>query len=68
MKSLFRWSITRSLKIGLLSLLAFSPWLVAQDVISPAPNEGSTYVVKPDYRKCAFPMCGGWFLTPVNQF
>lgn len=68
MKSLFRWSITRSLKICIVSLLAFSPWLFAQDVISPAPNEGSTYVVKPDYRKCAFPMCGGWFLTPVNQF
>ncbi|HSC66421.1 MAG TPA: DUF6748 domain-containing protein, partial [Cellvibrio sp.] len=21
-----------------------------------------------DYRKCAFPLCGGWFLTPVNQY
>lgn len=29
---------------------------------------GTFYAVKPDYRKCAFPMCGGWHLTPVNQY
>ncbi len=39
----------------------------AQTVISPEPT-GTTYIVKPDYRKCAFPLCGGWFLTPVNQY
>jgi hypothetical protein len=27
-----------------------------------------TYSIKPDLRKCAFPLCGGWFLTPVNQY
>jgi hypothetical protein len=39
----------------------------AQKIISPEPT-GTTYIVKPDYSKCAFPMCGGWFLTPVNQY
>lgn len=39
----------------------------AQKIISPEPT-GTTYIVKPDYRKCAFPICGGWFLTPVNQY
>jgi len=29
---------------------------------------GIYYSVTPDYRKCAFPMCGGWHLTPVNQY
>lgn len=40
---------------------------VQAQAISPEPT-GTTYIVKPDYRKCAFPMCGGWFLTPVNQY
>lgn len=26
-----------------------------------------TYSVKPDMRKCAFPMCGGYWITPVNK-
>ena len=34
----------------------------------PLPHKATTYTVKPDYRKCAFPLCGGWFLTPVNQY
>lgn len=59
--------MTRS--AGLLALLAavFSLSAHAQTIISPEPT-GTTYIVKPDYRKCAFPMCGGWFLTPVNQY
>ena len=40
----------------------------AQTIIKPEPTTAITYSVKPDYRKCAFPMCGGWFLTPVNQY
>lgn len=67
MKSLLRCALTRSLlQAGIMSLLIIAPWLSAQE-FRPAPNEGSTYVVTPDYRKCAFPACGGWFLTPVNQ-
>ncbi|HTF95416.1 MAG TPA: DUF6748 domain-containing protein [Cellvibrio sp.] len=45
----------------------FVPGIQAQTIIKPEPT-GTTYTVKPDYRKCAFPMCGGWFLTPVNQY
>lgn len=34
-------------------------------VIGPAPQH---YVVtRPDLRKCAFPMCGGYFVKAVNQ-
>lgn len=39
----------------------------AQTIIKPEPI-GTTYTVKADYRKCAFPVCGGWYLTPVNQY
>lgn len=46
--------------------LLFGFACTAQDKI--APTKGTTYTVKPDYRKCASPMCGGWFLTPVNQY
>jgi hypothetical protein len=40
----------------------------AQESIKPAPENALTYSVKPDYRKCAFPLCGGWYITPVNQY
>lgn len=40
----------------------------AQTSAKPEPATVTTYSVKPDYRKCAFPMCGGWYLTPLNQF
>lgn len=39
----------------------------AQATVKPI-KLGSVYSVQPDYRKCAFPMCGGWHLTPVNQY
>lgn len=45
----------------------FSFGTQAQTIISPEPT-GTTYLVKQDYRKCAFPLCGGWLLTPVNQY
>lgn len=64
MTFLFRWTLT----ICALSGLFLSAWATAQEAISPLPDQGKTYIVKPDYRKCAFPMCGGWFLTPVNEF
>ncbi|WP_331344312.1 DUF6748 domain-containing protein [Cellvibrio sp. UBA7661] len=68
-------SITRSLQSRIkiaLSWLVFSLALIglgahAKSPINPNPT-GTTYIVKPDYRKCAFPMCGGWHLTPVNQY
>ncbi len=39
---------------------------VAQTAIPPPSESIRTYSVQPDYRRCASPMCGGWFLTPVN--
>lgn len=39
----------------------------AANITNPT-RAGTFYAVKPDYRKCAFPMCGGWHLTPVNQY
>jgi hypothetical protein len=51
----------------LLCLTFAGSYVQAQAIISPTPT-GTTYSVKPDYRKCAFPMCGGWYLTPLNQY
>ena len=59
--------ITRSALLLAFCASLFSFNLQAQTIISPEPI-GTTYLVKPDYRKCAFPLCGGWFLTPVNQY
>jgi hypothetical protein len=52
------------------SALLFSIGSLAQEFQKPTPikDGATTYTVKPDYRKCAFPVCGGWFLTPVNQY
>lgn len=55
-------------------LLAFTASLclamdaAAQESIKRTPENALTYSVKPDYRKCAFPVCGGWYITPVNQY
>lgn len=59
--------LTRSTVLIAFCAAVFSLSAHAQKIISPEPT-GTTYIVKPDYRKCAFPMCGGWFLTPVNQY
>ena len=65
--SLITHVATRSALLLLLCTSALSLSTQAQSIISPEPT-GTTYIVKPDYRKCAFPLCGGWFLTPVNQY
>ncbi len=60
----------RVLKAMLLisAAIFFTATSQAQTIVKPEPTTATTYSVKPDYRKCAFPMCGGWFLTPVNQY
>lgn len=68
--SLFK--VTRRHSIKLIAALGaglalLAPFSQAQTIIKPEPT-GVTYTVKPDYRKCAFPLCGGWYLTPVNQY
>jgi hypothetical protein len=62
--------LCRSLKLITLTTISllFSLGCIAQTPVKPAPDNGLTYSVKPDYRKCAFPACGGWYLTPVNQY
>ncbi|MES2675046.1 MAG: DUF6748 domain-containing protein [Pseudomonadota bacterium] len=65
--------ISRLLKATLLIAMSSSAVISiatthAQSIIKPEPTTATTYTVKPDYRKCAYPMCGGWFLTPVNQY
>ena len=55
--------------------LSFVIFLFASMPLSAAPlnnivdsNErGKFYTVKPDLRKCASPMCAGWFIKPVNR-
>lgn len=50
----------------LLSLVLFSGQSLAAsstDVVTL-----KTYTVAKDYRRCAYPLCGGWYLTPVNQY
>ncbi|MET0357731.1 MAG: DUF6748 domain-containing protein, partial [Cellvibrio sp.] len=56
----------RALKALAIGSLLFSIGALAQE--KPIKNSATTYTVKPDYRKCAFPACGGWYLTPVNQY
>lgn len=49
-------------------IFGFVTFSHAQPAVTPLPMLEKTYQIKPDYRKCAYPMCGGYFLTPVNQF
>jgi hypothetical protein len=47
-----------------------TPAAVAAPVARPEPpaNENATfYTIRPDMRKCASPMCGGYFIKRVNQ-
>jgi len=60
-------ALTRTALLLAVFTSLFSLGAQAQAIINPEPT-GTTYIVKPDYRKCAFPLCGGWFLTPVNQY
>lgn len=69
LQSLTQRKLNPALKAGiaLLAFFAIATSAYAQTIIKPEQS-GTTYIVKPDYRKCAFPLCGGWYLTPVNQY
>lgn len=54
--------------VTVFACLLVSGSCLAQNELVPLPDSNLTYSVKPDYRKCAFPLCGGWYLTPVNQY
>lgn len=51
------------------SLLLVALAAQAQTTAKPAPSTDETvYIVtRPDFRKCAFPYCGGYFVKAVNQ-
>jgi hypothetical protein len=37
-------------------------------VLDDSAKAGDFYIVtRPDYRKCMYPLCGGWFVQQVNQ-
>ncbi|TVZ37351.1 hypothetical protein P886_1692 [Alteromonadaceae bacterium 2753L.S.0a.02] len=42
--------------------------VVIDPPVSPiALDPTLTYTVEPDYRDCIYPLCGGYWLTPVNR-
>lgn len=61
------YNVTRAAKILLLTLLASLSFVAQAADTKPVERELVTFSVKPDYRRCAHPYCGGWFLTPVNK-
>jgi hypothetical protein len=65
MKSLYRFT---NRLLALAAGLFMAATVSAQEPVKPTPDTALTYSVKPDYRKCAFPLCGGWYITPVNQY
>jgi hypothetical protein len=69
LQSSIHFTLNRTIKltVALLALFSITTSAYAQAIIKPELS-GTTYIVKPDYRKCAFPVCGGWYLTPVNQY
>lgn len=46
----------------LLTLFSVGAWAQSPDYA------GSYYTIEPDYRRCASPYCGGWWLTRVNLY
>ena len=59
------FSITRWILCCL--ALVMSPWMSASaEDLSKQLSTQDYYTVSPDYRKCASPMCGGYWLKPVN--
>lgn len=67
LQSLMYFTRKHGIKLAALLCAFFALTAQAQTIIKPELS-GTTYSVKPDYRKCAFPICGGWYLTPVNQY
>jgi len=65
-------NIQRLIHVFVLScafLMATNVW--AQNNVGSSLEAGSintlVYSVAPDYRRCVFPLCGGYWLTPVNR-
>jgi hypothetical protein len=57
----------RSLAVAALSLIVSA--LASTADAQPAPEDASTFfiVTRPDVRRCAYPLCGGYFVKRVNH-
>ncbi len=61
--------------ISLLSVMFLSMITISSHAVKPlisATNgllqtKGTYFTVKPDYRECISPICGGWFVNAVNH-
>jgi len=64
-------TLIKSFATGL--ILAFTALTSAQALVVAPPDDitpierSLVYSIKPDMRKCASPMCGGYWISPVNK-
>ena len=76
---MFTFTHVRTLLFAILSLMVFVS-VASQSSLTPAvansifeatpkhlPANSTFYTVRPDMRRCASPMCGGYFVKEVNQ-
>ncbi len=56
--------------LAVLCLLSFNTYAVEDSpAIKPTPitpSADSYFTIRPDYRRCVSPICGGWFVNAVN--
>ena len=61
-------TLLSKLSVILLLLPAVASQAQERDIVDPGPiSKALVYTITPDYRKCASPTCGGYWLTPVNK-
>lgn len=60
-------ALTFAFVISWCAVLAAEPTHGSHDNSSDRRSSSTHFTVTPDYRKCASPMCGGWFVTAVNR-
>ncbi len=61
--------ITRA-RLFQLVVILFTPLTAlaaAATDVAPIKPANITYSITPDLRRCPSPLCGGWFITPVNM-
>lgn len=50
-----------------MAMLLISATLASALTVGPAPERNLFYRVQRDLRKCPSPLCGGYFITPLNK-
>lgn len=55
------------LLLAVLSQLSLSTHAATVDVVAANVVQDTYYVVRPDFRRCVSPICGGWFIKAVNR-